>query len=281
VLNIAQPALSRQVRALETDLRETLLLRNGRGVKLTEAGQRLFEHSVGILQLVTRAREDLGATRDEPAGRIVIGLPPSLARQLTLPLIDAFQQRLPKARVAIVEGLSTHIVEWLTTGRVDIGLLHNPEGQPALEITPLLEETLCLVDRKAGTRRSKAAALPLRELQRLQLIMPERGQALRRLLETHAALTGLKLDIAWEVSSIPAIIDLVCAGYGQAVLTASAVHASGRRAELTVRPLTEPSLTSVLCMAVSAHKRPSPLTRVAEGLLAELVQGLPQERAAN
>ena len=54
ILNIAQPALSRQVRLLETDLHVTLLTRNGRGVVLTEPGQRLFDHSVGILQLVSR-----------------------------------------------------------------------------------------------------------------------------------------------------------------------------------------------------------------------------------
>lgn len=63
ILNIAQPALSRQIRLLETDLRVSLLLRNGRGVVLTEAGKRLFDHSVGILQLVSRAREDIQANR--------------------------------------------------------------------------------------------------------------------------------------------------------------------------------------------------------------------------
>ena len=107
ILNIAQPALSRQVRLLETDLHVTLLMRNGRGVVLTEAGQRLFDHSVGILQLVSRVREDIQATREEPAGRIVVGLPPSMARLLTLPLVDSFRRTLPQARLAIVEGLSS------------------------------------------------------------------------------------------------------------------------------------------------------------------------------
>ena len=103
LLNIAQPALSRQVRLLETDLRVALLLRNGRGVVLTELGQRLFDSSVGILQLVARVREDIDTSRDEPAGRIVVGLPPSMGRLLTLPLVEAFRRRLPKARLAIVE----------------------------------------------------------------------------------------------------------------------------------------------------------------------------------
>ena len=74
-----------------------------------------------MLQLVSHAREDLGASRDAPVGRVTIGLPPSIARQLTLPLIDRFRKDFPAARLAVVEGLSTHVVEWVTTGRIDVG----------------------------------------------------------------------------------------------------------------------------------------------------------------
>lgn len=271
VLDIAQPALSRQVRALETELRETLLLRNGRGVTLTEAGQRLLEHGLDILQRVSAARDDLAASRGEPAGRIVLGLPPSVGRQLTLPLIDHFRTRLPNARLAIVEGLSAHIAEWIVTGRVDLGLLHNPEADPALEITPLLEEPLCLVQRApaGGARRRPPPPLPLAELAGFRLIMPERSQSIRRLIETRAVQAGIRLDIAWEVSGIPSIIDLVCAGYGNAVLTRSAVIASGRMEKLAVRPLTDPAVISVLCLAASALKRPSALVRHTSEQLAQ------------
>lgn len=277
VLDIAQPALSRQVRALEIDLRETLLLRNGRGVTLTEAGQRLFDHSVAILQLVAQAREDLGANRDEPVGRITLGLPPSMGRQLTLPLIDGFRRQLPKARPSIVEGLSTHIAEWITSGRVDVGLVYNPEPQPGLEITPVLEEPLCLVGPAGG---GPAGPLPLRELHNYPLVVPERQHVIRRLLDTQAAHLGLRLVIAWEVSSVAAILDLVCAGHGHAVLTASGVAASGRADELVVRPLVAPRLASVLCLATSASKRPTVLMREASRILGELVRALPQGNAA-
>lgn len=280
VLDIAQPALSRQVRSLETELRQQLFLRNGRGVALTDAGKRLFDHSVAVLQLMAHAREDLGASRNEPVGRVTIGLPPSIGRQLTLPLIDRFRKQLPAARLAVVEGLSTHIVEWVTTGRIDIGLVYNPEAQAGLEITPLLQEALSLVSRAPkgkgmGKRKPASPPLPMKELPRYPLIVPERVHAMRRLLETQAALAGIKLDIAWEVSSVPSIIDLVCAGYGHAVLTASAVAASARSGELVVRRLTDPAPVSVLCLAVSAHKRPTPLALHAMRLLTELVRGLP------
>jgi LysR family transcriptional regulator, nitrogen assimilation regulatory protein len=283
MLDIAQPALSRQVRALEIELHETLLLRNGRGVSLTDAGQRLFEHSVDILQRVSSARDDMGASRDEPVGRVVVGLPPSVGRQLTMPLIDHFRSQLPKARLAIVEGLSTHIAEWIGTGRVDLGVLHNPEAHPALELMPLLEEPLCLVQKVAvrksttGKRRSGVTSLPplaMRELPRYPLIMPERIQSIRRLIETQAALAGIRLDIAWEVSGISSIIDLVCAGYGNAVLTRSGVIASGRADQLSVRPLIEPAVTSVLCLAASASKRPGALTRHVAAQLAGFVKAL-------
>jgi LysR family nitrogen assimilation transcriptional regulator len=294
-LDIAQPALSRQVRALEVELRETLLLRNGRGVSLTEAGQRLFDHGVAILNQVAQVREDMGARREEPVGGITIGLPPSIGRQLTLPLIDSFKRQLPKARLAIVEGLSSHIAEWLATGRIDLGLVYNPEAAAHLSIQPLLREPLCLVSAaradqptaKGTQRPSDATAspprgpVPLKSLARYPLVVPERQHVIRRLLESQATLAGLTLDIAWEVSSIAAIIDLVCAGYGHAVLNASAVVASGRADALVARPIVEPVLDSVLCLAVPAHRRATPLQRQAAALLAELVRRLPQGNAAH
>jgi len=277
-LDIAQPALSRQVRSLETELSQQLFLRNGRGVTLTDAGKRLFDHSVAVMQLMAHAREDLGASRDEPVGRVTIGLPPSMGRQLTVPLVDRFKKQLPAAHLAIVEGLSTHIVEWVTTGRVDVALVYNPEAQPGLDIAPLLHEPLGLVSHAAKKPRKKNTALPplpMHELPRYPLIVPERVHAMRRLLETQAGLAGIKLDIAWEVSSVPSIIDLVCAGYGHAVLTPSGVAASTRSGELVMRRLIDPAPVSVLCLAISAHKRPTPLTQHTMRLLTALVHGLP------
>jgi LysR family nitrogen assimilation transcriptional regulator len=276
VLDIAQPALSRQVRLLETDLRETLLLRNGRGVSLTPAGRRLFEHGVQILQQVALAREDLGAERDSAVGHVTLALPPSMSRRLTRPLIEGFRAQLPRARVTIVEGLSAHTAEWITSGRADLGLVYNPEPSAALEITPLLREPLCLVEPAPPRgKRAPPATLPLAEIGHYPLILPERHQSIRRLLETKATLAGVALDVACEVSSVPAIIDLVCARMGHAVLNASAVAGSGREADLVVRKIVQPEIVSVLCLAQSATKPPTPLTRQARALLEALVAGLP------
>ena len=264
VLKTAQPALSRQVRALETELRATLLQRTGRGVVLTEAGQRLYEHGMGILELVARAREAVRASHDEPSGRLVVGIPPSLGRRLAVPLVQMFEQELPRAQLAIVEGLSAHIAEWITSGRVDVGLVHNPEPQALIDTEPLMDEPLMLV----GPHGRARGVVTLQELPGFPLVIPERSHAIRRLLEARAALAGLKLQVAWEVSSVPAILALVRGGHGFAVLGRDALAAVSSEEEghkgphrITARPLGDPSLVNSLCIATSASKRASPLQK--------------------
>ena len=279
VLDIAQPALSRQVRALEAELRETLLLRNGRGVTPTDAGRRLLEHGQGILQLVAAARDDLGARRNEPVGQIVVGLPPSLARRLTLPLIEMFRAELPKARLAIIEGFSVHIAEWLATNRVDLGLVYNPEPLPTLEITPVLQERLCLIGPAPKAARGLAPApvrmeIALKDIARLPLVMPQRGHIFRKLMESQAALAGVTLNVAWEVSSVPAILDLVLGGHGYAALTDSAIRTLARPEQLTVTPIRDPQIKSTLCLVVSAQKRRTPLVTKTGEALARLCRAL-------
>ena len=110
-LSIAQPALSRQVRALEVEVRQTLFQRTGRGVTLTAAGKRLLDHARGILQQVRRAQLDLEQQRGAVSGRLVIGLPPSVSRTLAGPLVRGFRERFPDARFGVVEGLSDHLLE--------------------------------------------------------------------------------------------------------------------------------------------------------------------------
>src|SRR5258708_5760934 len=124
-LSVVQPALSRQVRQLESELGQSLFERNGRGVVLTEAGNRLLEHTRGILTQIGRARQDLEDQRNGDSGHFALGLPPSLGRSVTVPLVDAFRRSLPNANLVTVEGLSTYILEWLAVGRVDCALVYN------------------------------------------------------------------------------------------------------------------------------------------------------------
>lgn len=269
-LGMTQPALSRQVRALEVELRETLLLRNGRGVALTEPGRRLLARGREIVRLVQTTEQELGAMRGEPEGQIVVSLPPSLARHITVALIERFQAELPRARVAIVEGFSSHITEWLGTGRVDLGLVYNPEPLPNLEQEPVLREELCLIGPPGAAPRTE---ITLAEVGTLPLVLPQRGHSFRRLMEHEALLAGVKLQVAWEVSSVPTILDMVRRGHGFAALTASAVNQGGGPEALTRTPIVEPRIRSTLCIAWSAAMRRDALQVRTAGLLMALARG--------
>ena len=275
VLGIAQPALSRQVRLLEVELRQNLLVRNGRGATPTEAGQLLLEHGRGILHQVERAREELGRVRSGLAGRVALGLPPSVARVLTVPLTRAFRQRLPEAQLSISEGLSTAMQENLHNGRLDIAVLYNPSPMPGIEHQPLVEEELLLVQpRPPGLQEDPPPpAITLREVCALPLVIPSRPNAIRMHVEAEMAAIGGRPHISLEIDGVSAILDLVADGAGCAILSRNAVMRSINPSAFSLRTIGQPDLRIALATATSAL-RPSTLTQQAT---LELLQQVAQE----
>lgn len=251
-LDIAQPALSRQVRLLEVELRQSLLKRNGRGVTTTEAGQTLLEHCRGILHQVERAREDMARVQGALAGRVVLGMPPSAARMMTVPLTRRFRQQLPQAALSISEGLSFAMQEWLLTGRLDIALLYNPNPSPDVALEPLTSERLYLVRRSEGA--PEAGPVTLRSLARVPLVIPNRPHTVRMLLEAQMAQIGCKPDVALEIDGVPAILDLVADGAGCAVLTHQAVLTSSHPQRFQVQAITQPEIHSRLFLATAGSR---------------------------
>lgn len=267
-LDVAQPALSRQVRLLEVELRQNLLLRNGRGANPTEAGALLLAHARGILHQVARAREELGRVRGALAGRVAIGLPPSVSRVLAVPLMRAFRQQLPQVSASISEGLSVNMQEWLVNGRLDIAVLYNAQPAPGLEISPLHEEDLVLVQaRPLGMAPhlcdgSAPSPIALRDIAALPLVIPSRPNAIRMQVEAELASLGVCAQVALEIDGVAAILDLVADGAGAALLSRNAVSSSIRPSAYWVRAIVEPPLRTRLCLAISSQ-RPATLTQQA------------------
>ena len=275
-LDIAQPALSRQVRLLEVELRQNLLVRNGRGAAPTEAGKLLLEHARGILHQVDRAREELGRVRGALAGRVAIGLPPSLARVLTVPLTRAFRQQMPDAQLSISEGLSVTMQEWLVNGRLDIAVLYNAQPANGIEATPLVDEDLMLVQpRPPGLPEDPPPPpITLQEVARLPLVIPSRPNAIRMHVEAEMAAIGCRPTIALEIDGVSAILDLVADGAGHAILSRNAVASSVKPSAFTVRAISQPPLRTRLSLATSSA-RPATLTQQAT---MELVRATAQAR---
>jgi LysR family transcriptional regulator, nitrogen assimilation regulatory protein len=272
-LSVVQPALSRQVRQLETELGQNLFERNGRGVILTDAGTRLLEHARGILTQVGRARQELEDQRNGDSGHFTLGLPPTLGRSVTVPLVKAFGHRLPHAQLATVEGLSAYIVEWLNLGRIDCALVYNALGSPTLDLQPLLDEQLFLIaPLPARGARKARKSVTLAELADYPLNIPSRPHAMRMSVESALAGVDVKIKVAHEIECIPAIIDLVRQGHGYAVLPLNAVKSTPWSDEILVKPILAPILKTSLSIATSAQRPRSPLLRKAIDVVRDVVR---------
>ncbi|MGN4074797.1 LysR family transcriptional regulator [Burkholderia gladioli] len=269
-LNTNQPALSRLVRQLEVELRHTLLERNGRGVTLTPAGQRMLAHAKGLQQQVQRASQDLDELRGTPGGHFGIGITPSFARVGTLALVRRFRASFPGATLSVAQGLSTYLTKWLMMGRIDVAVLYDTFDTPSIDKRTIHTEELFLVGPgdgggEAGPERIETIAL--REIVRYPLVIPGRMHAIRHMVEAAAAEQGIRLNIELEVDGVASILDLVSEGIGHAVLALNAIPAELRTGRLRLTRITEPTLYSRLAIATS---RRHPLPQLARQAIAML-----------
>ena len=269
ILDMTQPALSRLVRQLEVELRQNLLIRNGRGVQVNEAGQLMLAHAKGILQQIERATSDLTQFRGAVGGHFNVGLTPSIAKVVTVELVRRIRERFPDATISVVEGLSKHLVEWLLMGRIDAAILYDTTNTPLIDKRTLYQEELFLIG-KHGTP-GMPAAVRLADIGNYPLVIPGRMHAIRHVVETSAAEIGAKLSIALEVDAVTSILDLVCDGCGHAVLPQNAIRSDPQRRQFDLTPIVSPALHSRLTLATSTRH---PLSQLAIRLIEMMEQDI-------
>lgn len=262
-LDAGQPFLSRQVRQLEVELRKNLFHRHGRGIVLTDAGEQFLAFSKSVLQQFDAASQALSKAEADITGRVVVGLPPSLGRVLTVPLVRAFSARFPLARLTIVESLSMSLHERLIADKIDAALIYNPVVSPLTDIEPIVTEPLCLILRKSPENAGKTS-VAFSELAKYSLIFPCEPHPLRSIVEAVAGKQGISLRIAFEIDGVEAIVALVSNGFGAAVVPYNVLRAglltSRYTNELLICPLVEPVMSSAICLVTASRRPPTLLT---------------------
>jgi LysR family transcriptional regulator, nitrogen assimilation regulatory protein len=277
ILDTNQPTLSRLVRQLEVELRQTLLRRHGRGVTATDAGQVMLGHAKGMLQQAERARHDLQKLRGVVTGHFSVGLAPSFAKVVTPELVRRFRLHFPDATISVAEGLSTYLTEWLMMGRVDAAVMYDTPGTQLIEKRPVFEEELFLIGMAdansalAGDgKEDSGITLPrihLKEITRFPLVIPGRMHSMRSVVEARAAEVGAKLTIALEVDAVASILDLVCEGYGYAVLPLNAAASDPLQRKFSITRIEQPTLLSRLTIATSSQHPVSQLATQAIAMI--------------
>jgi LysR family nitrogen assimilation transcriptional regulator len=271
-LQVAQPALSRQIRRLEEELGTMLLYRNGRGVSLTRAGEILFSSSTEVLQKIETTTREISESKSELSGSAVIGLPPTVGRILAIPLAAMFREHFPAVRLQIVEGFSGNVLEWLSTGRIDVGVLYSDPGANLMVAEPLVVEELLIIGPPADRSRMDAPAsgaeVPLSAMTDLPLILPSRPHGLRRLIDETAASHGHALNVVMDVDSFHTMLELVRSGLGYTILPPASVVREPVGESFTTWKIVDPQFTRTLYVATAAQRS----TAVAKRELARLVR---------
>jgi LysR family nitrogen assimilation transcriptional regulator len=223
-LNIAQPTLSRQVRALELELKNNLFTRDGRGVQLTASGRRFLEHARGILHAADTAIDALNAGKSVYEGKVVAGMTPSIGHRIIPDYVERFAERFPKASLSVVEGYSQSLAEQVVMGKLDFAIVLNPSASPKLVIDPVGTEVLYLIG--SNPVGHDPENVKLSSLAGLPLIMPHAIHTIRPLLEYEAARLGVMLNIALEIDSVRSISELVQKNRGYTVMPRNSMRGS-------------------------------------------------------
>jgi DNA-binding transcriptional LysR family regulator len=219
-LGVAQPTLSRQLRALEEELGSPLVQRARGALILTPAGE-------AVLPLARRMLADMEAVRTVVAelvglerGRVRVGATPSLCIGVLADVLRAFHEQYPAIRLELAENGSQLLVGSLLRNEIDVALVVVPADglDPGLSLTPLLRERLSVASPASARSPSSRGSMTVRELAHRPLVVPRQGYDLRD--ATLAAYTeaGVEPRFAVEGGEMDAVLRLVEAGTGVAVV---------------------------------------------------------------
>ena len=147
-LRVAQSAVSRQIRLLEEELGTVLLQRAGRGVKLTDVGERFRHHASDLLKQADSVRADIRNRGSEPSGVLTIGANPSFGDVVFPPLAKSYSTNFPKVRLHFVTDMTMNIQEAMRKGVLDCGIVAFPDRDPSMASEAVASESVHLVSHR-------------------------------------------------------------------------------------------------------------------------------------
>jgi LysR family nitrogen assimilation transcriptional regulator len=255
VLHITQPALSRQMQELEGALGVKLFTRSDLGVSLTAAGRHLYERAPGLLESFRQVSLDVAALADAPAGRLRIGVPPSLCDLVTTPSACRYALEYPNVSLSITEASSAELTEHIASGALDFAIVAASDSTARFSRIPLLREQMFLASRP-GTVTGPDRIAPA-FLAPLRLVASRQPNSLRRILDDALAEAGLKPDIVLEASSVRILTQVTRDGVGHCVLPYSALAAMVAAGQLEAHQIENMEVTWELLHVRNVEPTPS------------------------
>ncbi|MEW7855192.1 LysR substrate-binding domain-containing protein [Pseudomonas chlororaphis] len=224
-LDVGVSALSQQIAKLESELSTRLLNRTTTGVTPTSSGMAFLHHA----QLCLRQAENaiMAAHRGRMSGYVTVGMAPTTATVLALPLINAMRERYPDIQLHLVEMLSGHLATQLNARQIDLAILFQLEGGKRWSVTPLLDEKLFVISSPHLPHAPQGTSVQLAGLGQLPLVMPSAQHGLRSTLMVAFERSGLAPNIIMEVDGLAVLMNAVRAGHAATIQPGAAAVLKG------------------------------------------------------
>ncbi len=270
-LRLAQPALTRHVQRLEEELGVALFTRANRGVRLTEAGQKLLESAERILRDVERTGDEIRAQDAHPSGRIILGITPTLCPVLVPELSGRMRRDYPRVELKVVHAGMVRLEEFIIDGRVDVALLSELARSRLILSTRLAQEEMVLVTRPGARPHAPVSGA---ELSRTPLVL---GDGLRAAMDALLAGRGIELKVEIEVNDHETIRLMVQHGAAASILPYSSVARECAQGLLEPHRLTESGVFRTLALGVRASRTASLARETVVRTITRLVGDIEEE----
>ncbi|MFN3526415.1 MAG: LysR family transcriptional regulator [Paracoccus sp. (in: a-proteobacteria)] len=272
-LNIAQPALSRQVKALEQDLKVALLQRHGRGVVPTEEGLRLARRACAIIEDVENLQVEITGAARTLSGTVTLGLPPTVAEILATHMIERTMQTYPDVKLRIVSGFSGHVQDWLMRGKVDLGVAYDGQRSAKIHAQAIIIEQLFLIQQAGADGGRDGVPVDAHDALSQPLILPNPEHGLRGRIESIAQERMIDLNVVLEIDILSTMLAFVERGMGSTILPLVSVIDQVRAGRLIARPIVRRAIDRKLILMTSLNRPGSRLiTGMADFVTSEVHQ---------
>ncbi|MCU4185279.1 LysR family transcriptional regulator [Acidiferrimicrobium sp. IK] len=255
---ITQPAASMRLRALERALGLQLLERARTGSRLTPAGQAAVEWAAVILDGMRALQAGTAALRRDARSHLRLGASLTVAEYLVPGWLRQLRSALPEVGVSLEMGNSSHVIDLVSGGDIELGFIEGPAVPRRLRSCDLGSDALVVVVGAGHPWARRRRPLGAAELAATPLVLREQGSGTRDILAAELAAHGLEVTALMELASTTAIKGATVAGAAPAVLSALAVEAEVRSGELVVVPCPELRFERTIRAVWAGGRRPGP-----------------------
>lgn len=232
ILFISQPAITLQIKKLESELGVSLFTRTKHGVVLTEEGNILFEYIKVAMDNIINGENALSNLKNLDSGIIRIGASTTVSKHIVMPYLEKFHEMYPKIEIQIVNSLTTNLLKELRNGNLDILFLNLPmDENKDLKIIPITDVHDIFVGNKKYFDLTKGK-ISLEELNNYPLLFQKMPSNTRAYLNNYLKSNNTNLKPQLEVVSYNLIMDLVSAGFGIGYATKEFIKSELEKKEL-------------------------------------------------